>query len=321
MNVALKIICSVAFLVVAFHQVSPRELLHLLLYGHGGAGWSLFSPLVWWIWAAAAIGLLCALVNTLKWWMLLRGAGIRMAWRRVFYHYLVGYFLNTILTGTGEVKRVVDVGRETGNTSAVLTSVFIERWTGVSAQLTLSLAALIVASSIYSGLAWLVAFNAAACFMLFALYVALVVASRRSAAPQAPVSGRLQRMWATALVAFAETRKARGVMLGAAVLSVIVPLLGVVFHACLGLALGTTLGFVWVVPIASVFGQMPVSINGLGVQEVAYLKLFQITGLTVEEAMGVSMLAHGVKLSVGALGGLLSLWAAEAQQEPVAVQS
>jgi hypothetical protein len=104
-------------------------------------------------------------------------------------------------------------------------------------------------------------------------------------------------------------------------ISLLVPVLVIACHACLGIALGTGLGFIWVVPIASVFGQMPVSINGLGVQEIAYLWLFELTGMGPEQAMAISVLAHGVKLAVGGLGGLLSLWAGDARQEAAAARS
>lgn len=305
MRLALQIACSLAFLGVALHQVSAREVVALLSgSGAPGTAW-----LVSWLIAAIAVGVLAALVNTVKWWLLLRATDIRLPWGRVLYHYLAGYFFNTIFTGAGEVKRVVDAGRESGNIAAVASSVFVERWTGVMGQLTVSLATLVVACGLHEGLLWLTLLNLAACVGLMGLFAALVVASRRASHEIAlPRGGR--GGWQGALEAFARVRGAPRVMAAAVALSFVVPLLGVACHACLGAALGTGLGFLWVVPIATVFGQLPVSLNGLGVQEVAYVALFERTGMAGAQAMALSMLGHLVRLAVGGLGGIALLTAA-----------
>lgn len=302
MRLALQIACSVAFLCVALHQVSAHEVV-ALLSGSGGPG---TTRLASWLVVAILVGVLAALVNTVKWWLLLRAAGARLSWGRVLYHYLCGYFFNTIFTGAGEVKRVLDAGRESGNTAAVASSVFVERWTGVMGQLTLSLVALLVACRMHEGLVWLTVLNLAGCAGLAALFVALAVASRRAARDTAPLRG-WRGGWQGALEAFGRVRGAPGVMASAVALSFVVPSLGVVCHACLAAALGTGFGFLWVVPIATVFGQLPVSLNGLGVQEVAYVALFERTGMAGAQAMALSMLGHLVRLAVGGLGGIALL--------------
>lgn len=302
MRLALQIACSIGFLCVALHQVSAREVVALL----SGSGAPTPAGFVSWLAAAIAVGVLAALVNTLKWWLLLRAAGVRLPWGRVLHHYLAGYFFNTIFTGAGEVKRVLGAGRESGDTSAVASSVFVERWTGVMGQLTLSLAALLVACRLYVGLMWLTLLNLAGCVGLLGLFLALAVASRRASRHTAPLQG-WRGGWQGALEAFGRVRGAPHVMAAAVALSFVVPVLGVASHACLAAALGTGLSFLWVVPIATVFGQLPVSLNGLGVQEVAYVALFERTGLAGAQAMALSMLGHLVRLVVGGLGGIAML--------------
>lgn len=286
---------------MVFREVSAAEVLGML---GGGGRLNAVLPLLGGLALATVVAAGAALLNAGKWWLLLRACGVDLRWKRVAYHYLVGFFLNTIFTGLGEVKRVVDVGRESNHTAAVASSVFLERWTGVMGQLGLALVTLVVACRWYPGLTWLLGLDLLACFGLLGLFGALVVASSRPAlsASTAETGG-----WNGALGAFRRARRAPAVMAVASTLSFIVPLLGVLSHAFLGVAVGLGLGFLWVVPIATVFGQLPVSFNGVGVQEVAYTALFERTGASLPQAMAVSLLAHGVKILVGGLGGLLSL--------------
>jgi len=323
-RLALKLFCSIAFLYVALRQVELGQVARLLANSRAASGGALLSPLSLWTLLAVGVSLSASLVNSTKWWLLLRGAGLDVAWRRAAYHYLVGYFLNNIITGLGEVKRVVDVGRETGAVSAVASTVFVERWTGVTGHLFVSLIAVSVAASRYESLRPVWVFNACACVGLLLVFVVLAGASARGGdgLDSGSVSQEerpLVALWRSALDAFARMRGARGVMGAACGLSLVVPLMNVVIHGCLGAAIGAGWGFVWVVPIAGVFGQLPVSFNGVGVQEVAYVSLFACTGVGGAQAVAISVLAHGVKVAVGAVGWVLSLFgrASSPDLEPV----
>ncbi len=335
MKASIRVLCSVIFLAVALRQVNLHEMATLL-----ASGWGWLSPAPWLFCGAVAIGLLSALVNTLKWWTILRAFDVELPWRRVLYHYLVGYFMNTILTGTGEARRILAVGNESGHTAAVATSVLVERWSGVTTQMLVALFALAVACRTSNGLLPLTVICLLACAFLLGSYAAL----RRSSLRLAPSStstaeegedpdtsanapGRQRRFsrllkrarhgWMEGLSSLERLHRSPATLMTVVALSLLVPLLAIACHACLGLAVDShpaanhtiDLTFLAMVPIAVVFGQMPISVNGLGIQEVAYLRLFEMSGMSASQALAISMLYHVVKLRVGGLGGLLALLA------------
>ncbi|MBM3464333.1 MAG: flippase-like domain-containing protein, partial [Armatimonadetes bacterium] len=276
MKLLVKLAVTAGFLAVAFSQVSMRELAALLQQA---------NP--WLLLAAVLIGLLGCAVNARKWQMLLGAAGVAIAWRRAMTLYMVGYFLNNIFTGMGEVKRIYDVGRSSGNGSAVLVSVFLERWTGIVAQASVSLAALSVATLTVPGLWGVAAMNGLGLAMLVVLYMVAVGApAARGVARLVERYPRLNHYVARAHDALQEVR-GRNVLRWALLQSVLVAGLLIVMHVALGLALGLSVrgDFALVVPLAVAFGQVPVSVNGLGIQEVGYLALFGAVGLLPAQAM------------------------------------
>ncbi len=73
-----------------------------------------------------------------------------------------------------------------------------------------------------------------------------------------------------------------------------------------GLGLQTPLGlFVLCVPIANVFASLPVTLNGLGLRETAYLTLFASAGLTHTDAIALGLLWFAAS-ALGNLSGVIS---------------
>src|SRR5260370_40660556 len=63
----------------------------------------------------------------------------------------------------------------------------------------------------------------------------------------------------------------------------------------LGLSAPLTL-FVLCVPIANVFANLPVTLNGLGVRETAYLMLFGLAGMAKADAIALGLLSIAATL-------------------------
>jgi len=59
-----------------------------------------------------------------------------------------------------------------------------------------------------------------------------------------------------------------------------------------------------VVPIASVFASLPVSLAGLGVREAVYLMLFQMMGIDRDDAVALGLLFFAVTMFAGLTGAL-----------------
>ena len=76
------------------------------------------------------------------------------------------------------------------------------------------------------------------------------------------------------------------------------------------LALDADISLGWalaLIPIARVFVLLPLSISGLGVQELAFVVLFQQVGLEAAAAFSVSVLSHLVLIAVPLAGGAVFL--------------
>jgi glycosyltransferase 2 family protein len=82
----------------------------------------------------------------------------------------------------------------------------------------------------------------------------------------------------------------------------------------LGLAVPLSL-FILCVPIANVFASLPLTLNGLGIRESAYLVLFGMAGMHKEDAIALGLLWFSATL----LGGLTGAIAFVTTPAPVAV--
>lgn len=284
--------------------------------------WIPYLENVHWGWMATSALLMAGIVavNTWKWQMLLAVQGIRPGYVRVLYHYGVGYFFNSFITGSGDLKRAADLGAEEGSVPETMASVLAERWTGVIGQLTLASVTLLAAClRDPASLVPLALFSGGLCGALVLAYLWLEDA-RPSAARER--SGLLARAlaWVHRLrLALAAYRSHRPVLWAALVLSLAGPLLLVAIHWSLSRALGLEpafTGLLLFVPTISVFAQLPITINGFGLQDYFMVTLLLGT-LTPGGAMALSMAFHALRLAVGAAGGLMFVLTPEMGRETV----
>jgi uncharacterized membrane protein YbhN (UPF0104 family) len=72
-----------------------------------------------------------------------------------------------------------------------------------------------------------------------------------------------------------------------------------------GLGLGTPLSlFILCVPIANVFASLPLTLNGLGLRESAYLVLFGMAGMGKDDAIALGLLWFAVMMVSGVTGSI-----------------
>ena len=77
-----------------------------------------------------------------------------------------------------------------------------------------------------------------------------------------------------------------------------------ILAAGLGLAVPLSL-FILCVPIANVFASLPLTLNGLGIRESAYLVLFGMAGMRKEDAIALGLLWFAATM-VGGLTGAIA---------------
>ncbi|MCR5660907.1 MAG: flippase-like domain-containing protein [bacterium] len=289
---ALRWILTAGLLTIALKQAEPSE-------------WIPVFARVSWLWFAGAA--LCmagiVLINSFKWKILLDAQGCHPGFLRILYHYAVGYFFNSFITGTGDIKRAASMGAEQNNIPKVTASVLAERWTGVLGQLGLAFCT-ISAFTLKNQSIWPIAIGAAiVVFGLAAVYFWFENYDREIPVHSKGIVALISRI-RSAMSVYKGKRRIWWICMA---LSFAGPLLLVVIHILLAKSLsipGSAWAMLILIPTVSVFAQLPITINGFGLQDYFMIVLFKHT-LMPAEALALSIAFHALRLGVGATGGLI----------------
>ena len=250
-----------------------------------------------------------------RWWLLLRPVRLDVPYLRMVAFYFIGMFFNIFLPTIvgGDAVKAILLARETGAPARSTMSVFMERNVGLFALLTIATAAAFVAPPVD-----VKGFNLLQLTLLvFAAFVAanIVLASRPAyrlvdhlvaLTPLARIRSRAASLY-EALVPYREARW-RGLVAAAAVQSFLfqaVVILVVFLNAnALGLSVPVSALAVFV-PLISLAGMLPISVNGLGVREALYLLLFGRLGVPADAAVSLALLYFAVTLAASLPGGVV----------------
>jgi uncharacterized protein (TIRG00374 family) len=248
-----------------------------------------------------------------RWHLLTRPLGLAVTYRRLLSFYFIGMFFNLFLPTIvgGDAVKAWLLARETGATARSTVSVFMERNLGLLALLTIATVAAWWAPPVV--VLGLPLFPLAV--LLFAGFVAVnvVLLSRPAyaladrviaATPLARFRPRAGSLYdAITPYASAPREIALSILLSFAFQGVVI---AVVFLNSRALHHDFPLTAVAVfVPLISLGGMLPVSVNGLGVREALYILLFGRVGATTELAVALALLYLAVTFVASLPGGLL----------------
>ncbi|GAC1357388.1 MAG: hypothetical protein NVS2B12_01720 [Ktedonobacteraceae bacterium] len=259
-----------------------------------------------------AIGMLGVIISAYQWQSLLIGEQIHIDLKRIVNFYLVGIAFNHFLpTGMGgDVVKAYYVGREGKNAVGATSAVVMSRITGFIGMLLVSLPVLVIAHTLFPRditLSFLIA-----CFTLCA---ALIGAFCCVTLLPRFLLGR----WATnrlfslliKLGQAVRTSVKQPRTMGIAVL------FGVLFHAsaalnyyayAMVLHIHVPFAFYLVaIPFVSIITFLPLSINGFGLRETAFLYIFTTIHILPATSFLLAILMDVQTLLFGALGGCIYL--------------
>jgi hypothetical protein len=221
--------------------------------------------------------------------------------------YFVGLFFNNFLpTGMGgDVVRIYDVAKYSRQPSASAASVIAERALGSFAQ------GLIALFGLALGYEMAKSFSAAIMALFLGLCLLLLVLlfgerwARRLNLPD-PFSLKSKALRVLESISFCLRNKP---------VAIWVVCVSLLFHAMVVLinylifrALGANVSLVscfLLIPIISVITLLPISINGLGVREGAYIYFFGRLGLSTMESVAASLLFFFLLTLVSLIGGVI----------------
>ncbi len=242
-------------------------------------------------------------ISARKWHLLLWVDRIVMSYWFLLKTYIIGTFISLFLPTSfgGDVYRVFaarDVNRDLAKSTS---SVLFDRFTGLFALLSIA------------SISYLVLPLGPHDLPLFALYIAGVISfiamtSQRTINWLRSFKIGLVRKGTKVLDSFNTYRSSGRVLTHVLALAFLFQLNIVIINKVYSLGLGIEVPFsklLVIIPLIYLTEMLPISINGLGVRESAFVYFFGLIGNSREEGLALSLLVIGMRYVMGMLGGTL----------------
>jgi uncharacterized membrane protein YbhN (UPF0104 family) len=251
---------------------------------------------------ASAVALFVAgqIMSAFRWQLLARLNGIEGRFREYLAYYFIGMFTNVFVPGLigGDALRAVYLGRRYRKFGEALASVVADRGIGLLALAWLAAAAALCVTAVKLP-------RSVTCVIFTTGLISLL--GYLALAPAATLLMRFGRGFARRLAPLISYMRRPRELIPAILLSIVLQLSLATcqYLLALGLSLPIQLStFVLIVPIANVVASLPVTINGLGMREAAYLVLLGMAGIAKDQAVALSLLYFAATM-VGGMTGVV----------------
>ena len=255
------------------------------------------------------------LVTSRRWQVIIRAQGTPIPFARVLRVYLVGLFFNLAGIGGlgGYVYRVISLTKYTSRAGISAASLVVDR--GMDAIILPALALVGLGSYGFVKADWILMASAVAGLPLYALLVYGGARLGGSFTCKVGSGARRSRGWRSLLDAFAEgVSRLRdqptllGKLLG---LSVLFQCWVIMANFVISWSLRFDIPlwqFVAFMPLIAIINLFPLTFNGLGVLQVAYVYFFGLGGVDPSKALTLSVVVALGSFLIAGLGGLLFGW-------------
>jgi hypothetical protein len=264
------------------------------------------------------------LLNSLRWKLLLDNVQVYEPLARLARLYFVGMFCSLFLptSAGGDAVRILDVSRSSGRPAATIMATLQERLVGLGASLLVGLVATLyylprLPAELRLWALLLQTGGALAVGLLlypalwFGLGARIWQRLRSASALQWLTGHALTRRVGAALKPIAALPSLPPLRLLAVVgVALAAILLGIGAYYLLGQALDLPLSFLMfcmVVPMVWVVRMIPVSLNGLGLGEGAFVFLMGLFGAPADRALALALAVLALQVALALLGGLVLL--------------
>ena len=266
---------------------------------------------------AFALKLLSIAVNSKLWYTLLQPFCSKLSRLRLFSLYLMSYFFNSFTPGGigGDAMKIYELSQEQNNKTLVITmSVVLERCVGLFVSLTLASIAVIIGMNLVDIEIKLLVWG----ILVFYLLGIFLVSSQKS--PILRVTAmrsiviflikilNIERIVKEIQDSIHMYKNSHSVMIKAVLTSLAFWIITVmnVWVIAISLNLNAPLHYFFIaVPLIAILIMLPISIQGLGVREVAYVYFFTQVGVSAEAALSMSLISLGFMLLISMIGGIM----------------
>lgn len=239
-----------------------------------------------------------------KWGILARAMGMRRSYRELLAYYFGGMFANLFLPTTvgGDLGRALAVSRPDGSLGNAVISVLADRGTGFTALLLIASFGVLLLLPVLPP--WLSGATLAATLAL------LLAGAAALAFPD-----RFRRLGSKLHGAITACRRPE-TLVPAALLSLIFQTIIVLAHILMGRALGLSLPvgyFLLAATLVSVVTMLPISVNGLGTRDAAFVYFLGLAGAPHATGLAFALSWLALVVFCSGIGGVLCVVLAPGQ--------
>jgi glycosyltransferase 2 family protein len=250
--------------------------------------------------AAVALYATGQITSACRWRLLAASLNLRGSYLDFISYYFIGAFTNVFVPGLlgGDAARVFYLGRRYGKIGESIASTVADRAYGLLGLIWFAalMAVLNLATLSTNVIRPIVAIG----LVTFAGFLASPLIARLMHLTPRPIR--------RALGIIAPYLRQPWRVLPAILLSMLLQAILALCQYVLALGLGLHLPFtifLLIVPVSGVLASLPVTLNGLGLRETAYLYLFGMAGVSRDTAIALGLLFFAATMANGLLGGLV----------------
>lgn len=265
-----------------------------------------------WGWVALVVVLphLAIWLSAIKWRLLLGRLGVSVSRSNAFWLYMIGTFFNNFLPSSagGDVVRAMELRRETDQTGAIVAATLAERLIGFAALITLLPLALVDAR--IRGATPFLPLAIGAALVALVVGAWLLLSGHLGQALRLLRLGRVGRALDRSESALRRVLRDRHAVGASFVLSVAFYGIAILTVWVASRAVAHPLGIRGVeavVPLVLLVGSLPISLNGLGTKEAAYVFLLGLLGMPAPTALALAVILRTRAVLTAIAGGIAFL--------------
>ncbi|MBI4727192.1 flippase-like domain-containing protein [candidate division TA06 bacterium] len=268
----------------------------------------------WYLTAALAAYLMVNALCTWRWQILLAARGIRSGYWRLFRYFLNGLFFGNFLPTTvgGDLARAYLVVDDCSKKSEALASVLVDRFIGLFGVIITGIIGLVLMAKTGQEQALLryMAIGVGVILALVVLFLNKALMRKLRVLLKLPLLAGAEHQIVDFYHSLYVYRTHKNEVLLAFLQSLSVQLFVVVTAYFIARSIGIDIAvipFFLYMPVIAAISMVPLSINGWGLQEWAFIVFFGRAGVPKAEALSLGFVYHLVAVAISVWGGVLWL--------------
>ena len=256
------------------------------------------------------------LISTIKWQVLLRAHGINnISLQKLWAFYFMGSFFSNFLPTEigGDVMRGYEVGKISENKIESYASIFMERFTGFASMILLAFFGLFFNRDIVAKMnLTFVIMSSFFCFSIITFLItqkgtARIIKKTINFKSMERIVNKIQSFYLSLLY----YKNKPLVILKTMIISFVFQMVPIFYVYFIYLSLGIEvpiMRLILFVPTISLLGIIPITINGLGLREGAFVFMFSYLNIAPPDSLAASLIFRLGILFMSSIGGILYIY-------------